>query len=443
MNVTVEQLGPCKVLLKVEVEAAAVDKAFESVTQGYQRQARLTGFRPGKAPAYLVQRTFGNEIEQEVRRQLFSENYREALKEKQVQPLGQPDVEEIQFGRGQSFQFAVRVETEPAFELPDYKGIPVEVEVRQVTPEDVENALQVLREQRGEFVDVARAVGAGDFVVVNYQGTCEGKPITDFAPTAKGLTSQTNFWMKISPEHFIPGFTDQLLGANAGDKRTVQVTFPADFVLKEVAGKQGSFEVEVVQVKERKLPEANEEFAKQFGVATVDALREGIKGDLENELKHKRITAIRNQLIKALLGKIGFELPESIVANETRNVVRDIVQENQRRGVDMDSIQGHKDEIFAAAMTSAKDRVRAAIILNRIAEKEGIKVAEQEVLQRIALIASQRQEKPEKVLREFQQGGQINAIVEQLLTGKVLDFLQLQALITEVAAAPGSAPAAA
>lgn len=442
MNVSVEQLAPCKVLVKIEVDAAAVDQAFEKVTQNFQKQARLTGFRPGKAPAYLVQRSFGNEIEQEVRRQLLSESYRDALKEKQITPLGQPEIEEIQFARGQSFQFAARIETEPTFEVPDYKGIPVEVEVRQVTPEDVERAFQVLREQRAEFTDVARPVASGDFVVVNYQGTCEGKPILEFAPTAKGLTEQTNFWMKISPEHFIPGFTDQLIGANAGEKRVVQVTFPADFVLSEVAGKAGAFDVEVVQVKERKLPEADEAFAKQFGVPSVEALREGIKGDLEGELKHKRITSIRNQLIQALLSKITCELPESVVANETRNVVRDIVQENQRRGVAKESIQEHKDEIFSAATNSAKDRVKAALVLNRIAEKEGIKVTEQELLQRIALIAQQRQEKPEKVLREFQQNGQINAVVEQLITGKVLDFLQLQALISEVAAS-GPAPASA
>ena len=285
-------------------------------------------------------------------------------------------------------------------------------------------------------------MGAGDFVVVNYQGTCEGKPITEHSPTARGLTEQKNFWLKVETDHFIPGFTDQLIGASAGDKRTVQVTFPPEFVVPALVGKAGVYEVEVLQVKERRLPELDEEFAKQFGVESLEALREGVKSDLDNELKHKRVTAIRNQLVKALLDRVQCELPESVVQHETRNVIRDIVSQNQRRGVTKEAIQEHKDEIFSAANTSAKDRVKAALILNRIAEKEGIKVQDQEILQRIAMIAQQRKERPEKVLREMQQNGQINALAEQILTGKVLDYLQLQALISEVPARPEGAPAA-
>lgn len=446
MNVSVEQLSPCKVLVKVELDAAAVDAAFDRATVDFQKQARLTGFRPGKAPLYLVTRTFEKEIEQEVRRQLFSENYRAVLKEKELRPLANPDVEEIVFGRGKGYQFTATVETEPTIELPDYKGIPVEVEVRAVTPDDVERAVEALREQRADYTVVARPASAGDIVVVDYTGTCEGKPITDHAPTARGLTEQKGFWMKIETGHFIPGFTDQLVGASAGEKRTVNVTFPPDFVVAALVGKTGVYEVNLVEVRERKLPELDDAFAGQFGVANVEALREGVKGDLENELKHKRVTSIRNQLIQALLDRVKCELPESVVQNETRNVVRDIVQQNQQRGVTRESIQEHKDEIFAAATTSAQDRVKAALILNRIAEKEGIKLADQEVLQRIAMIAHGRKQPPEKVLKEFQKSGQINAVAEQVLTGKVLDFLQLQALVTEVPArtepAAPAAPAA-
>lgn len=434
MNVSLEQLAPCKVLLKIEIDAAVVDAAFEKATRDFQKEVKLTGFRPGKAPVYLVTRTYAAEIDKEVRRRLFSDNYRAALKEKNLRPLGNPEIEEIQFGRGKSFQFAATLETEPVFELPDYKGIAVEVEVRQVTPEDVERALQGIREQGAEFKDVQRPVATGDFVIVNYTGTCEGKPITEHSPTARGLTEQKNFWMRIETEHFIPGFTDQLLGASAGDKRSVNVTFPADFVVPVLSGKPGVYEVEIVQVKERILPEVNEDFAKRFGLATVEALREGIQNDLGNELKNKRVTTIRNQLIKTLLDRVQFDLPESIVQGETRNVVRDIVQQNQDRGVTTESIQEHKDEIFAAATTSAKDRVKAALILNRIAEKENVKVKDEEVLQRVARIAQQRQERPEKVLKDLQQSGQINAVAEQILTSKVLDFMQLQAIINEVPA---------
>ena len=435
-----EQLAPCKVLLKIEIDAAVVDAAFESVTRDYQKQAKLTGFRPGKAPVYLVTRTYGPDIEREVRRKVFSENYRIALRDKGLRPLGNPEVEEIAFGRGKSFQVAATIETEPTFEIPDYKGLTVEVEVRHVVPEDIDRALEGIREQGAQFTDVARPVATGDFVVVNYTGTCEGKPITELAPTARGLTEQKNFWMRVESGQFIPGFTDQIVGASTGEKRTVNITFPEDFVVAVLVGKQGVYEVEILQVKERFLPELNEEFAKRFGLETVEALRDGIRHDLEVELKNKRITSIRNQLIKSLLDRVQCELPDSIVQGETRNVVRDIVHQNQERGVTTESIQEHKDEIFSAATSSAKDRVKAALVLNRIAEKENIQVKDEEVLERVARIAQQRQQAPEKVLKELQNSGQINAIAEQILTSKVLDFMQLQAIVAEVPARTPNVP---
>lgn len=438
VSVTVEQLAPCRVLLKVEVEAAKVDGAFEKVTAGFQKEARLPGFRPGKAPPYMVIRSFGAEIEQEVRRQLFGEHYRQALKEKELRVLGQPDFEEVQFGRGKDFVFTATLETEPAFALPEYKGIPVEVEVREVTDADLERALMVLREQRAEHVDVERPAGTGDFVVVNYRGTCEGKPITEHSPTAKGLTEQKEFWLRIEEGHFIPGFTEQLVGASAGEHRTVTVTFPEDFVVPVLVGKQGVYEVEVVKVKERRLPELDDAFAGQFGAGTAEDLRTGVRRDLENEIKYKRISGIRNQIVQTLLQRVECELPESIVDHETRNVMRDIIQENRNRGFTKEAIQEHTDEIASAAKMGAKDRVKSALILHRIAETEKIQVAEQELLQRIALIAQRRGQPAQKVLKELQEAGQINNVAEDLLIAKVLDFLQLQAVVTEVPARPAA-----
>lgn len=434
IQTSIEQLAPCKVMLRINVPAPRVDETFELIAEEFRKHARLTGFRPGKAPHYLVVRTFASEIEREVRRRLLGESYQRALKEHNVRPLGQPEVEEVQFARGQEFQYIVRCETEPAFELPDYKGLPVEVESRTVTPEDIDRALETLREQRANFIVVTRPVQTGDFAVVSYQGTCEGKPISELEPTARSLTEQKDFWMKVEPGQFIPGFTDRLVGASAGETRTVTVTFPADFAIPVLVGKQGTYHVEVVQVKERQLPEVNDEFARQFGVDTVEALRDGIRNDLDNELRYKRLTGIRNQLVNALLRRVNCELPESIVQNETRNVVRDIVFQNQKRGLTKEAINRNKDEIFAVASHGAKDRVKAALILNRIAEKEGIKVTEEELAHRITQIAQERNERPEKLVREFRQSGQIHAVAEQILTAKVLDFIQLHALMTEVPA---------
>ena len=287
MNVTVENLAPCKKLVRVEVETQKVDETFASITKDFQRRASLPGFRPGKAPRDMVLKKYEKDIEDEVRRKLISDSYRKAIDEQKLDVIGAPDIEEIQFGHGQPLQFAATIETAPEFDLGDYKGLAAKREARSVTTEDVERALNLLREQQVKFETVTRAAQTGDIAVVNYTGTSGGKPIIEIAPTAKGLTEQKSFWVELQPASFIPGFADQLTGAKAGDKRTVNVDFPADFVTPQLAGKKGSYEVEVVEIKEKILPVLDDVFAKSYGAENLEKLREGVRRDLENELNYK------------------------------------------------------------------------------------------------------------------------------------------------------------
>lgn len=432
MNVTVENLAPCKKLLRVEVETEKVDEMFHTIEKDFQKQANLPGFRPGKAPREMVVKKFEKDIQDEVKRKLISDSYRKAVDDQKLDVLGYPDIEEIQFGRGQPLQFAATVETAPDFELPEYKGIPVKREARTVTEEDVEKAVLVLREQKVDFKTVDRPLETGDFAVVNYTGTCEGKPITDLAPTAKGLTTQEKFWVEIGSQTFIPGFGDQLMGAKAGEKRTITVDFPADFVTQALAGKKGVYDVEVVEVKQKGLPELDETFAKAYGAEGVEKLREGVRRDLENELKYKQNRETRSQLIRSLLNRVNFELPETAVARETRNVVYDIVQENAKRGVPRQSIEKEKEQIYSAATQGAKERVKVAFLLQKIAEKEDIKVSEEEIHTRIAQLAMMYQIPAEKFVKDLQKRNGLIEIYDQIMNEKVVDFLQKEARIEDV-----------
>ncbi len=431
MNVTIEHLGPCKKLLRVEIDAAGAQTKSEAVIREFQQKARLPGFRPGKAPRPLLVKTFGPQIDSEIKRQLLNEGYREALQQHKLRPVGSPEIEEAPWEQGQPFAFTATVETEAEFELPDYRGLPVRRDDRTVTDDDVERALRMLREQKPVFVDLARPVQPGDFVVVHYTGTCEGKPITDIAPTARGLTQQQNFWLQVQTGSFIPGFTDPLVGANAGDTRTVTVTFPDDFVTREVAGKQGVYEVQIVQVKERQLPELDDALARAYGAENLDALRAGVRRDLELELKDKQQRQIRDQLVATLLGRVNIELPESLVEQETRNVVFDIVRTNQERGVAKAAIDERKDEIYSVASNSAKERVKAALVLSRIAEREGITATHQELSQRILELAARHQIKPDKLVKQLQERGGLAHIQRQIIEAKVLGALELYAQFEE------------
>src|SRR5438046_4990023 len=168
MNVTVENLAPCKKLMRVEVETQKVDETFDSITKDFQREAALPGFRPGKAPRDMVLRKYEKDIQLEVKKKLISDSYKKAVEEQKLDVLGYPDIEEIQFNRGQPLQFAATIETAPEFELPEYKGLPVKREARTVTGEDIERALNALREPQVTFKMADRSVQTGDIVVVNY-----------------------------------------------------------------------------------------------------------------------------------------------------------------------------------------------------------------------------------------------------------------------------------
>jgi trigger factor len=438
VNVTIQDLAPCKKLLRVEVETQEVDKTFDSVTKEYQKQAALPGFRPGKAPREMVTRKYGKDIEDQVKRQLINDTYRKAIEEQKLEVLGQPEIEEIQFNRGEPLHYAATVETFPQFELPEYKGIPVTQEARSVTETEVQQAIEMLRAQQTGFNTVPRPLQSGDVAVVNFSGTCEGKPITEIAPTASGLTEKKNFWIEANSSNFIPGFAEQLIGAQAGEKRTVTVDFPADFVTPQLAGKKGVYEVEMVEVKEKVLPPIDDALAKAFGAESLEKLRAGVRRDLENELKHKESKNIRSQIVRALMERVNFELPDSEVAKQTKNVVYDIVQENQKRGISREMIEKEKERIFSAATQNARERVKFAFILQKIAEKEEIKIAEQEILRRIQELAAMYQIPPEKFIKDLQQRNGMIEIYDQIMNEKVFTLLQEHAKIQEVAVTPGA-----
>ena len=432
MNVTVETLAPCKKLVRVEVDAQAVNAAFDAVTKDIQKQASLPGFRLGRAPRELVAKKYEADIKAEAKRKLIGDSYRKAVDEKKLTVVGYPDIEEIQFGRGQPLQFAATVETAPEFQMPDYKGLPVKREVKSVSDADVGHAVELLRRQHTKFETVTREARPGDIAVVNYTGTCDGKPITETAPAAKGLTEQKNFWVDIGPEAFLPGFAEALAGAKAGDKRAVSMDFPADFVTKELAGRKGIFEVEVVEVKEKILPPVDDAFAKLYGAENLEKLRTGVRRDLENELKYSQAKSIRAQVIRGLLDRVNFDLPETAVAQETRNAVYDIVRQNTKRGVTREMIEQQKEQIYSAATHNAKERVKLAFLIERIAEKENLKVSQEEILKRAQSLAVLYQIPLEKFLKDLQKRNGVPELYEQILHEKALDLLEKNAATEDV-----------
>lgn len=432
MNVTIDDLGPCKKLLRVEIETEAVDKEFDSMVAEFRKFANVPGFRPGKAPRQVIEKNYAEKISAEVKKKLIPDAYHNAVKEHNLKVVGYPDIEETQFGKGEPMLFTATVETEPEFDLPEYKGIAVTAVKPDVSLEEIDAAIEELRQRKSELKEAGRPAKDGDFTRANFSGTCEGKSMKEIVPDAELYHGGENLPILVKPESFIPGFGEALVGVKVGEKKTVPVEFPADFHNKTLAGKKAEYEVELTSILEQVAPELDDAFAQSFEAETLDALKEGVGKDLENERKYQSKRHVRNQIIDALLKDVNCELPESALMRETRSVIYNIVEENHKRGISKELIDEHKDRIFSEANDSAKGRLKVSFLLTRIAEKEEIKVDPKEMDVQIRMLAAQQKMKPQKLGQQLRENGRLEEIHDQILSNKTLEFLAEHATVTEI-----------
>src|SRR5436309_5960324 len=263
MKVQVEKKPESVSTLKIELPAEEVSKEWDVIASSFARFAKIPGYRPGKAPRAVIDKRFRKEIQDEVTKKLVSKSYREAIEQKKLRVASLTNLEDVQFGKDKSMKFQATVVTAPEFKLPDYKGIKVELPDVKVTETEIDATVERLRDQTADFVDAPeRAAQMEDFVVMDFEGTVDGKPVSEVAPTAsKNLHGGKKFWLRLAPDNFLPKFCEQIVGQKKQETRTVTVDFPPDFMVKELTGKQASYSVTLSEIKEKVLPEVNDEFA--------------------------------------------------------------------------------------------------------------------------------------------------------------------------------------
>lgn len=429
-TVTIEDAGPCRKLMKVEVDAGEVAQQLESTTREIQKLARIPGFRPGHAPKPIIEKRFAKEIQAEVRRKTIPESYRQAVSDNKLHVVTMPQIDKVELAKDQPLRYEAKLEVAPEFQLPEYKGIQVKKKSAEVTEEDVTKMIDMLREQRAEFADVTeRPLAMGDFAVIRYSAVCEGKPLGESAPNAKLPAEDKDFWLMMDEDSVGPGFCQQLVGKNIGERAQVLVDYPAEFAQAELAGKKVTFFVEVKGIKEKKLPPVDDALAKTFNEESIDSFKAKIKEDVAKQKELSASSEVRNQIVEHLLKSTQFDRPPQLLAEETRGVVYDRVRENMMRGVTKEDIDSKKDEILGFASRSAADRVRAAFILSRIADEEKIKVDKKEIDERIEQMAARYQMPVAKLRAKLEERGGTLEIEEQILRSKTLDFLEASAKV--------------
>jgi len=434
MAIMVEDVGPCRKRLRVEVAAEQVAGTRQEVLKEMRKAARIPGFRPGFAPEAMVASRYAKEIEEELRRRVIPEQYRAALREQQLKVVGYPQIDEVRHQAGQPFVFVAQVDTAPEFQLGEYKAIPVKKRAVVVKEEEVTAMLETLRAEQAEFVTVeGRALAMGDFAVIHYNGVVEGKPIAELA-SAKTLGENKDFWIHCEAGAFLNGFCEQLVGARPGEKRQVLIDFPADMAPPALAGKRATYFVDVQAIKEKKLPELNDEFARKIGAESLAQLQDDLRKGMVAEREAEVAGELRQQVMTHLLGRISFDLPESLVAQETRSIVYDVVRENTMRGASKEQLEEKKDEIYGFAQKSARDRLRSSFILDAIAEKENITVTAEEMERRIAVMAQRYRTTPAKLKAQLAEKDALGEVEEQVRVSKTLDFLVANATVETVKA---------
>ena len=428
MNITVEDVAPCKKRLKIEVPANRVKQAYDKVADDFQKQARIPGFRPGNAPRTVVVKKFHKEIEGEAQRSLVPEAYQEAIKEKNLRVVSQPEIEDLKYQAGLSLSFSTLVELVPDFKLPEYKGLVIKKQETEVTDEDVEKTLKSLADQRANFEDAPdRAVAMDDFAVISYTGKLDDKPLVDVVPDAKNLAHNPNFWLWMKADGFLPKFAEQLVGLKKGESRTVEVEFPADFPQTSVAGKKVQYDVELKEIKIKNAPVIDDAFAQEVAKMDLATLKTRIRENMEQEKKGQAASASRTEIIQKLISAVDFELPPSAVDEETHATVYDIVAENQSRGVPANILEEKKDEIFNNAAKAAKESVKFKFIAAQIAENEKIDVTQEQLAQHIAFLAQREGLTMDKMVDRVRKNNAFGLIRQQLLRQSVLDFLLKEA----------------
>jgi len=421
----------CRRELDLEIPAEEVTKATERVAKELARVARVPGFRPGKAPISLIKRRFADDIKGEVLQSLVPERVEKAVVEQKLSPVSQPQVDKLDFNEGQPLKFRAVFEVLPEFELGTYKGLEIEMPPMDVTDEDVNKALEETRERAAAFAPVeGRAVENGDFAQLKLVGTPAdgGEPIR-----------ADSVLCHVGAEETMEPFNTSLRGANIGDHKEFDVEYPADYPDEKLAGKKFHYAADVTGIKTKKLPELNDEFAKDVSdAATLEELKTKIRESLVHQRDHRQRDLQRERVIAELVKLHNFPVPESLVESQMDVRLERMVRSLAQQGVDPRAVNLDWSALRGRQQDRAKDDVKAELIIDRIASTEKIDVTDEEVEHELEHVASHSGESVEAIRARLTKQAALDRMKAKLRSDKTLDWLAQNANVRTAAAAASS-----
>jgi trigger factor len=424
----------CRRELELEIPAEEVTKAMEKVAKEFARLANVPGFRKGKAPLTLIRKRFADDIKGEVLQSLVPEKLEKAVNERKLQPVSQPSVEKLDFNEGQPLKFTAVFEVLPQFDLGNYKDLTLEMPPMEATETDVNKALEEARERASTYTPVeGRALADGDYAQLKLSGT----PSDGSEPL-----QAESVLCHIGAEETMAPFNENLRGANTGDHKTFDAEYPADYPDPKLAGKTYHYEVDVLGVKAKTLPELNDEFAKDVSDATtLEELKTKIRENQQHQLEHQVKDMKREKVLAELVKLHEFPVPQALVDHQMDVRLQRMVRTLAQQGVDPRAVNVDWVSLRKRQEDRAKDDVKAELIVDRIATAENIEVTDEEVQAELEHMASHSGESAEAIRASLTKDGTLDRIKSKLRSDKTLDWLAQNSQIKIVEAAVPAANA--
>lgn len=424
----------CRRELELEIPAEEVQKATERVAKEFARVARVPGFRPGKAPVSLIRRRFAEDIKGEVLQSLVPERVEKEVTAQKLTPVSQPKVDKIDYAEGGALKFRAVFEVLPEFALTDYKGLDVEVEEMKVTDENIAKALEELRERGAAFAPVeGRAAEKGDFVEMKLIGTPEGG--------GEPLQAE-RVLCHLGAEETLEAFNENLTGVKGGEHKNFDVAYPADYPDAKLVGKTYRYAVDVLGIKTKKLPELNDEFAKDVSnLNSLEELRGDIRKRMEAAREQREKELVREKILAALVKLHDFPVPEALVEQQMDVRLERVVRSLAAQGVDPRAVNVDWVTLRRRQQERATDDVKAELIVDRIATSENIEVSEAETDAEIEHLATHSGESAAAIRARLTKQGSLDRMKAKLRSDKTLDWLAQNAKIKTVAAASAATDA--
>lgn len=422
MKVTTEKIDAHKTVLEMEVPQAEVAKAIDRACQKLAAKVNVPGFRKGKVPRKILEMRLGKEaILDEAFDLLAPGAYSQALKEQDIEPVSRPEIELVTLKEDQPLVFKATVVVKPEVVLGEYKGLKVTKPPVEVSAADVDQQLENLRNRHAKMVVVEdAALQKGDFAIIDFEGFIDGAPFK--GGDAKGYP------LEVGSGSFIPGFEEQIIGAKAGDEREVKVTFPADYFVAELAGKEAQFKVKINDIKRKELPEIDDEFAKDVGEAdTVEELKASIENRLKQAAEERAEREFRTGAVKAAVANVAVDVPEVMVESQVETMLQDMDVNLQNRGMSLAKYLEYAktdiDALRASYREPALSSVKTDLMLDAIAKTEKVEVKPEDLEAEIAVMAAGYQAPADEVRKIIMQEGRVDSLARSVLRKKAAELI--------------------